>query len=98
MIAVYTAFPPDSENISPETRAKRVKLEADAASAPPVPTAAVFPSSIPPSHAEEGPYEAALNTCYDQFKANRKTNANGGLKWSQNGTGYYSECLKRLHP
>ena len=57
-----------------------------------------FPPRSQPAHADEGPYEAALKTCYDQFKANRETNANGGLKWSQNGVGYYSECLKRLNP
>ncbi|WGJ14387.1 hypothetical protein QEV83_17370 [Methylocapsa sp. D3K7] len=98
LLAVYAVFPPGGGNISPQTGARRVKLDAAAASSPPVPAAAIFPSSIAPSHAGEEPYEAALNTCYDQFKANRETNANGGLKWNQNGTGYYSECLKRLNP
>jgi hypothetical protein len=97
LLAVYAAFP-SGGNMSPEMKARRVKLDAGAASAHPAPAAAVFPSVIAPSHAGEGTYEAALNTCYDQFKANRETNANGGLKWNQNGTGYYSECLKRLNP
>lgn len=97
LLAVYAVFP-SGGNISPEMKARRVKLDTDAAHTVPVPAAAIFPSSIAPSHAGEGPYEAALNTCYDQFKANREINANGGLKWNQNGTGYYSECLKRLKP
>ncbi|HXW72378.1 MAG TPA: hypothetical protein VEK34_13195 [Methylocella sp.] len=58
---------------------------------------AVFPSAISPLHANEGAYEASLNTCYDQFKQNRETNANGGLKWSSSsGRSYYSECLEHL--
>ncbi len=97
LLAVYAVFP-SGGNISPEMKARRVKLDTDAAHTVPVPAAAIFPSSIAPSHAGEGTYEAALNTCYDQFKVNREINANGGLKWNQNGTGYYSECLKRLNP
>lgn len=54
---------------------------------------AIFPYAISPEHAHEGSYEAVLNTCFDQFKANRETNANGGLKWTQ----YYAECRQRLH-
>jgi hypothetical protein len=98
LLAAYAAFPPGGESISQKAKAKRIVLDADAASALQVPAAAIFPSSVAQAHADEGPYEAALNTCYDQFKANRETNANGGLKWSQNGAGYYSECLKRLNP
>ena len=97
LLAVYAVFP-SGGNMSPEMEARRVRLDTDAAHTLPLPATAIFPSSIAPSHAGEGTYEAALNTCYDQFKANRETNANGGLKWNQNGTGYYSECLKRLNP
>ena len=46
--------------------------------------------SGPPAHAGEEPYEASLNTCYDQYKANREINANGGLSWNQS--------LKHLKP
>ncbi len=35
-------------------------------------------------------------TCLDQYKANKASNGNGGLKWIQKGGGYYSECNKRL--
>jgi len=98
LLAVYVVFTPGDTNISPEPRVKRVTMEADVRSVPPDPDTAIYPSSISPFHAGEEPQEAYLNTCYDQFKANREINANGGRKWSQNGGGYYSECLKRLQP
>jgi hypothetical protein len=37
-----------------------------------------------------------MHTCLDQYKANKASNGNGGLKWIQKGGGYYSECNKRL--
>ena len=37
-----------------------------------------------------------METCLDQYKANKANNANGGLKWIQKGGGYYSECNKHL--
>jgi hypothetical protein len=94
---VFIVFAPGTISVSPEPRTKSVTLKGDAGSVPSVPVAAVFPSVLSPAHAGEEPYEAYLNTCYDQYKANRATNANGGLSWNQNGGGYYGECLKRLH-
>jgi hypothetical protein len=58
--------------------------------------AAVFPSAIAPQHAKLPPAKARLETCRDQYNANKGTNANGDLKWIQRGGGYYSECVKRL--
>jgi hypothetical protein len=58
---------------------------------------AVFPSAISPTYANEKPYKARLKTCSDQYKANKATDANGGLKWIQKGGGgYWSECNKHL--
>ena len=37
-----------------------------------------------------------MQTCLDQYNANKGTNGNGGLNWIQKGGGYYSECNKRL--
>ena len=37
-----------------------------------------------------------MKTCVDQYKANKETNANGGLTWIKKGGGYYSECNKKL--
>jgi hypothetical protein len=60
------------------------------------PGTAVFPSAISPTYANEKPYKARRKTCSDQFKANKATNANGGLKWIQKGGGYWNECNKHL--
>jgi len=60
------------------------------------PSTAVFPSAISPTYANEKPYKARRKTCSDQFKANKATNANGGLKWLQKGGGYWNECNKHL--
>ncbi len=40
--------------------------------------------------------KARMETCLDQYKANKANNGNGGLKWIEKGGGYYSECNKRL--
>jgi hypothetical protein len=60
------------------------------------PSAAVFPTAIAPEFAKEKPAKARMKTCDAQYKANKATNANGGLKWIQKGGGYWSECNKRL--
>jgi len=64
--------------------------------APALPGSAVFPSAISPKYANESPGKARMHTCVDQYKANKETNGNGGLKWIMKGGGYYSECNKRL--
>jgi hypothetical protein len=67
--------------------------------APAAPVAAgnaVFPSAIDPKYAQETPGKARMHTCVDQYRANKATNGNGGMKWIQKGGGYYSECTKRL--
>jgi hypothetical protein len=57
---------------------------------------AVFPSAVSPKYANESAGKAREHTCLDQYKANKATNTNGGLKWIMKGGGYYSECNKRL--
>ena len=59
-------------------------------------TQAVFPSAIAPKYSGESPDKARTLTCADQFKANKATNANDGMKWIEKGGGYYSECVSRL--
>jgi len=67
------------------------------ASAPPVASGPVrFPSAVNPKYSNESAGKARMETCLDQYKANKETNGNGGLKWIQKGGGYYSECNKRL--
>jgi hypothetical protein len=57
---------------------------------------AVFPTAVDAKYSSEKPGRARRKTCLDQYKANKASNANGGLKWLQKGGGYYSQCVKKL--
>ena len=63
---------------------------------PKAPGNAVFPTAVSPKYTNESVGKARMHTCLDQYKANKATNANGGLKWIEKGGGYYSECNKQL--
>jgi hypothetical protein len=88
----------------PESRAERRRAaKAAAAAAAPAATApaaasstAVFPSAIGAAYKDKKPSRARMATCLDQYRANKATNSNGGLRWIQKGGGYYSQCNKRL--
>lgn len=68
-----------------------------AAAPAPVPMGnAVFPSAVNPKYSTMSAGKARMETCLDQYKANKTSNGNGGLKWIQRGGGYYSQCNKRL--
>ena len=71
-------------------------LKPPVAAAPVAATAAIFPSAISAAHATETPGKGRQNTCLDQYKANKASNANGGMKWIEKGGGYYSACNKHL--
>lgn len=75
-----------------EAEAKPKKPEAA-----PMPSGpAIFPMAVDPKYSKETAGKARMHTCVDQYKANKATNANGGLKWIEKGGGYYSECNKKL--
>lgn len=57
---------------------------------------AVFPKAVDSKYAKESAGRARMHTCLDQYKANKASNANGGLKWIQKGGGYYSQCNAAL--
>jgi hypothetical protein len=57
---------------------------------------AVFPKAVDPKYAKESAGRARMHTCLDQYKANKGSNANGGMKWIQKGGGYYSKCNTAL--
>jgi hypothetical protein len=61
-----------------------------------LPGGAVFPLRIAPRYSDDTPGKARRQTCLDQYRINKASNANGGLKWVQKGGGYYSECNRRL--
>jgi len=70
-----------------------------AAAPKPAPVAtgnAVFPSVVDAKYSKDSAGKARMETCLDQYKANKTSNGNGGLKWIQKGGGYYSQCNKRL--
>jgi len=94
--AAPAATPPAAAAPAPAATNPLKPAPATTAAPPPAPGAAVFPTAISPSYANEKPGIARQKTCLDQYKANKATNANGGLKWIQKGGGYYSECNKRL--
>jgi hypothetical protein len=56
----------------------------------------IYPAAVAEKYASEKASKARMHTCLDQYKANKASNRNGGLKWIQKGGGYYSECTKRL--
>lgn len=57
---------------------------------------AVFPTAVSPKYASESPGKARMQTCLDQYNANKATGANAGLKWIEKGGGYFSQCNSRL--
>ncbi len=57
---------------------------------------AVFPTAVSSKYSTLSPGRARMQTCLDQYNANKPTGANGGLKWIQKGGGYYSQCNARL--
>lgn len=56
----------------------------------------VFPTAISPKYASQSAGKARMHSCLDQYNANKANGGNGGLKWTQKGGGYYSECNRRL--
>jgi hypothetical protein len=98
--AVVAAAPAPAPAVVAAAPAPAPAVVAAAPAAPPAvvgtPGTAVFPTAIAPAHAGEKPDIARRKTCLDQFKANKATNANGGLKWIQKVGGYWKECDKHL--
>ncbi|MBR1222019.1 hypothetical protein JQ557_28730 [Bradyrhizobium sp. U87765 SZCCT0131] len=95
--AAAPAAPAPAPAPAPAAPAAAPKTAAAPAAAPAAPVGnAVFPSAVSPKYASETPGKARMHTCVDQYRANKETNGNGGLKWIQKGGGYYSECTKRL--
>ncbi len=100
-----TSEVPAAKDAAPAPKKAAAPAEAEAAKPVAKPTApatatsatgAVFPKAISTAHAQESAGKSRLHTCLDQYKANKATNSNGGLKWIQKGGGYYSECNKQL--
>lgn len=92
----------DDAAAAPAKAAEPAKPAAEAAkpaakpAAAAVAGAAVFPKAVDAQYAKESAGKARMHTCRDQYKANKASNGNGGLKWIMKGGGYYSQCNKAL--
>ena len=94
--AAPAAPPPTTAAKKEAAPAPAAKKEAAPAAAPVATGNAVFPSAVDPKYSSLSAGKQRFKTCDDQYRANKATNANGGLNWIQKGGGYYSECNKRL--
>lgn len=56
----------------------------------------VFPTAVSPKYQTLSPGKARMQTCLDQYNANKASGKEASLKWIEKGGGYYSECNKRL--
>jgi hypothetical protein len=90
-----TAATPATAATPKTAEAKQAAAKSDTAAATPA-SPAVFPGAVDPKYSKEPAHQGRLHTCADQWKANKTTNATGGLKWIQKGGGYWSECNKKL--
>jgi hypothetical protein len=93
-----TAEPtPSAPPSAPATPPPKATATKPAAAPAPVATGnAVFPNALSPKYSGEAAGKARMHTCLDQYRANKASGANVGLKWIEKGGGYYSECNKRL--
>ena len=94
-----TATPAAAPAAAPATPAAPKATEAKPAAPAAEPAAvgnAVFPNAIDPKYSKESAGKGRMQTCLDQYNANKAGSGNGGLKWIQKGGGYYSECNKHL--
>jgi hypothetical protein len=90
------AAAPASSGPAPAPAAAPAEKKAARTPAPAAGGNAVFPSAVNSKYANETAGKARLHTCVDQYKANKASNANGGLKWIEKGGGYWSLCDKHL--
>lgn len=96
-VAAPAAAAPAAGTAAPKEAAAKSKKDAATAATPAAPAGpAVFPSAVDPKYSKETAGKARMQTCADQWKANKAANATGGLRWIQKGGGYWSECNKKL--
>jgi hypothetical protein len=89
--AAPAAEPKEAANKTAKKEAKDTAKEAAAPAGP-----AVYPNAVDAKYAKEKPAKQRMQTCLDQYNANKAGNGNGGMRWIQKGGGYYSECNKKL--
>jgi len=100
--ALPVVTPAPSAPKPPRVAVAPPKASAPAAPSPPAgagtnqAVALVLPKGISPKYASEDAGQARMHTCLEQYIANKATNGNGGMKWIENGGGYYTACNKNL--
>jgi hypothetical protein len=94
--AAAPAPAPASSGPAPAAAPAPAEKKAARTPAPAASGNAVFPSAVNSKYASESAGRARLHTCADQYRANKASNANGGLKWVEKGGGYWSQCDKHL--
>jgi uncharacterized protein involved in copper resistance len=94
--AAPVTAPPDATPPMPPPANSASPSHAHAARLPDKPGPAKFPSAIAANYAKDAAGKGRRETCLDQYKANKSTGANGGLKWIQKGGGYFSACSRKL--
>lgn len=95
--AAAPAAPPAPKAAAAPAAAPAKPMAAKPAAAPAAATGnATFPNAVSPKYSRESAGKARMHTCLDQYNANKTNNGNGGMKWTEKGGGYYSECNKQL--
>ncbi len=95
--ATPTAAPaPEKTVAKPAPAAKPTAAPAAPPVAPAATGNAIFANAVDAKYSKETVGKARMHTCLDQYNANKANNGNGGMKWTERGGGYYSECNKRL--
>lgn len=85
------AKPGSADKTKPASADKAKPAEPKVATGP-----AVFPAAIASKYATEKPAKQRFHTCLDQYRTNKTTGGNGGLRWVEKGGGYLSQCSKKL--
>ena len=93
-----TAMPASAPKAAAAPAAAPAKpMAAKPAAAPAAATGnATFPDAVSSKYSSEAAGKARMHTCLDQYNANKANNGNGGMKWTEKGGGYYSECNKHI--
>ena len=88
--------PAAADDTSEPTAANTTNAPEPAAPSGVAPKGVVFPSAVNSKYSSLSAGKARMETCLDQYHANKANNALGGLKWIQKGGGYYSLCNAKL--
>lgn len=57
---------------------------------------AEMPTAIDQKYATETPARGRLHTCADAYQAQKKAGSLNGLRWIQQGGGFYSLCTRKI--